>query len=279
MAHLLFAIPYRHVVFRAAAGVLALFIFFAIVTGVLPVGCLVSGGTACARTTVVATPAAQPRIEVASVPTGLVKVATVTIEPPKSQLPTIGHNELIAQTFSALKFDLAPVEDKGGSLTARRVQTVAIRADGQPEVTAMALAETPAAPPTPPAVEAATTIADGGTEAQLPRIKIAGADAFAEADAAAAKLVADAMPEETTPVAKAKAVAPKAVAAKTSGSSAVVTGNGANARSKPSKSAGVAFALAGGTRVTVIDDTHGWLQVRDAKGRVGWMYKDYLDRG
>jgi hypothetical protein len=59
----------------------------------------------------------------------------------------------------------------------------------------------------------------------------------------------------------------------------IVAGAGVNVRSGPSKSSGVEFALSGGVEVTLTGAaSQGWLELRDARGRTGWAYEDYLLR-
>lgn len=55
-----------------------------------------------------------------------------------------------------------------------------------------------------------------------------------------------------------------------------VTGSGVTVRSGPGKSNKQLFNLAGGSDVTVLDDSKGWLKIKDAKGRTGWAYKSYI---
>jgi SH3-like domain-containing protein len=55
-----------------------------------------------------------------------------------------------------------------------------------------------------------------------------------------------------------------------------VTGSGVTVRAGPGKSNKQLFNLAGGSEVTVADESKGWLKITDAKGRTGWAYKDYV---
>ena len=55
-----------------------------------------------------------------------------------------------------------------------------------------------------------------------------------------------------------------------------VTGSGVTVRAGPGKSNKQLFNLASGTEVAVLDDSKGWLKIKDPKGRTGWAYKDYL---
>ena len=68
--------------------------------------------------------------------------------------------------------------------------------------------------------------------------------------------------------------APKA--AKMASNIRIIAGQGVNVRSGPGKSKSKLFALPGGTEVTIGESNHGWLEITDAKGRTGWVYKDYL---
>lgn len=56
----------------------------------------------------------------------------------------------------------------------------------------------------------------------------------------------------------------------------IVGGSGVNVRSGPSKASAKLFALAAGQEVTVTGEDKGWLQVLDAQGRSGWIYKTFL---
>ena len=64
--------------------------------------------------------------------------------------------------------------------------------------------------------------------------------------------------------------------ASASAATATVKGQGANVHAEGSSSSRTLFALPGGSKVTVGSNSHGWIQVTDAKGRTGWMYKDYV---
>lgn len=55
-----------------------------------------------------------------------------------------------------------------------------------------------------------------------------------------------------------------------------VAGSGVTVRAGPGKSNKALFSLAGGSDVSVLEDSKGWLKVRDAEGRTGWAYKDYI---
>ena len=55
-----------------------------------------------------------------------------------------------------------------------------------------------------------------------------------------------------------------------------VAGSGVTVRSGPGKSNKALFNLAGGSEVTVLDDSKGWLKIKDADGRTGWSYKTYI---
>ena len=55
-----------------------------------------------------------------------------------------------------------------------------------------------------------------------------------------------------------------------------VAGSGVTVRSGPGKSNKQLFNLSGGTQVTVLDDSKGWLKIKDTQGRTGWAYKSYI---
>lgn len=55
-----------------------------------------------------------------------------------------------------------------------------------------------------------------------------------------------------------------------------VAGSGVTVRSGPGKSNKALFNLSGGSQVTVVDDSKGWLKIKDAQGRTGWAYKSYI---
>lgn len=55
-----------------------------------------------------------------------------------------------------------------------------------------------------------------------------------------------------------------------------VAGSGVTVRSGPGKSNKSLFNLSGGSQVTVLDDSKGWLKIKDAQGRTGWAYKSYI---
>lgn len=55
-----------------------------------------------------------------------------------------------------------------------------------------------------------------------------------------------------------------------------VAGSGVTVRAGPGKSNKALFNLSGGAEVSVLDESKGWLKVRDADGRTGWAYKSYI---
>lgn len=55
-----------------------------------------------------------------------------------------------------------------------------------------------------------------------------------------------------------------------------VASSGVTVRSGPGKSNKSLFNLSGGSQVTVLDDSKGWLKIKDAQGRTGWAYKSYI---
>jgi hypothetical protein len=259
----LFAISPRQLIARAGFGVAAVFLFFGVATGALPVQCLATTGTTfcptpagtvapAARTVLVARPSAAATIHARWAP-------AVTAE------PTISHNDLLASTFAVLKVDLrspaavaavttpAVSGADDGTLTTRVVKTTQIRVSpaGDVSVAEATPAQDPGAAPAP--LTAGLPIAAAAT----PKVTT-----IAVAKPAAAVVA---------PV-KVASVAPV-----TGGSSAVVRGAGANVRSSPSRQDGsVLFALAGGDKVKVLEDHRGWLHVVDSRGRSGWIYQDFI---
>lgn len=55
-----------------------------------------------------------------------------------------------------------------------------------------------------------------------------------------------------------------------------VAGSGVTVRAGPGKSNKALFNLSGGAEVSVLDESKGWLKVRDGDGRTGWAYKTYI---
>lgn len=55
-----------------------------------------------------------------------------------------------------------------------------------------------------------------------------------------------------------------------------VASSGVTVRAGPGKSNKALFNLSGGAPVSVLDDSKGWLKVKDTDGRTGWAYKTYI---
>lgn len=55
-----------------------------------------------------------------------------------------------------------------------------------------------------------------------------------------------------------------------------VASSGVTVRSGPGKSNKALFNLSGGAEVSVLDESKGWLKVKDTDGRTGWAYKTYI---
>jgi SH3-like domain-containing protein len=55
-----------------------------------------------------------------------------------------------------------------------------------------------------------------------------------------------------------------------------VASSGVTVRSGPAKGHKALFNLSGGSEVSVLDESKGWLKVQDAEGRTGWAYKSYI---
>lgn len=273
----------RNLLFRTLVATAAVFLFLGFATGALPVKCLTEGLTSCGAVPSVAPKSAEaaapPRLPTASQQP--VQVAVV------DSSPTLTDNAVITDSFALLHFDPTPQTALATSwkstaaaddneLTSRTVKTVAIHADGTPDVE---VASAPQVPETPATDAKPTEIAEA-SPVTLPRVDPlvapASDDAEAAIDAAAPSPVATkpapivqklALVEETPPVKPKKT---------TSSKYATVTGQGANVHSSDKSASSVVFALAGGSRVTVLESSHGWIHITDAKGRSGWMYKDYL---
>ncbi len=69
---------------------------------------------------------------------------------------------------------------------------------------------------------------------------------------------------------------PAAAAPAKAASGKKVASSGVTVRSGPGKGNKSLFNLAGGSPVTVLDDSKGWLKIKDAQGRTGWAYKSYI---
>ena len=72
-------------------------------------------------------------------------------------------------------------------------------------------------------------------------------------------------PPAAEPAAPAKATSLKKVAS-----------SGVTVRSGPGKSNKSLFNLSGGAAVSVLDESKGWLKIKDTQGRTGWAYKSYI---
>lgn len=193
-------------------------------------------------------------------------VAAVSSEPHVAtplaahQPASIAGNDLIAATFSALDSGLImqPAE-----LVSRKVRTVAVGADGQPA------ADTPSVAPLVPE-ETAEASAEPSVVAEPSEAPVAAEPSSVEQPSTQ---VAEAPSEPSSADVGATAYAP------VKGGTALVTGKGANVRSKPQKGGSeVLFALAGGTEVTVVETSKGWSRVVDERGRSGWIWNDLLRR-
>jgi len=68
----------------------------------------------------------------------------------------------------------------------------------------------------------------------------------------------------------------EAAAPTKSSASKKVASSGVTVRSGPGKSNKSLFNLSGGSAVTVLDESKGWLKIKDPQGRTGWAYKSYI---
>jgi len=263
MSHPLAAALSQNPLVRAALVTTALFVFLGAATGALPVQCLATGVAACTappvqKAAIVPLPAAKAPIAVAEVePASL---------PPSA--PTLTDNTVVSSTFALLNAgpqavqppaplasvpaDAAAPSSMEDGLHTRVVQTTAIHVSD--------IAATPATPAAPPASSASAPLAPVAPLSAPP--------------AGSSLLTASVSDADITPAAKPKpaVVAPP----KPHIAGVTITGQGANVRSSPTMGAGVLFALAGGTRVVVLGNQRGWLQVKDPRGRTGWVYSDFV---
>ncbi len=248
--------------------------------GVIPQACR-NGFVICTASAPVKLPAAEAAVPspveaapAAEVPAPAISsaepAATAEIAPLEPQAPletamverepaSIARNDLIAQTFAALEMTLGTAASE---LTARKVRTVAIDADGMP-------------------------VADGSEdETQVAAASSAEPAAEASSEEPAPVQIAEA--EEPEPVASSEEPAeqaveknePSAVAyAPVRGGTAVVGRQGGNVRSLPqTKGSDVLFALARGSEVTIVEMHKGWAKIVDDRGRSGWIWDDLLTR-
>ena len=251
---------------RAAVVTVALFVFLGAATGALPVQCLATGVAACAA------PPAQ-KAAVAPQPTPKPIVVTASLDT-KAPVPlSLTNNEVVTSTFALLGVELkAPqspaslatsppgpstVQDPDTGLQTRVVQTTVIHVSDL-------------APPSSASAEPAAAPLASSSSLLDPIVPLA-------APSAPHVVVASVSTPPATPPAKPKtivAVTPKVVHV----ASATITGQGANVRSSPTAGNNVMYALAGGTKVVVLGDQRGWLQVKDLRGRTGWVYSDFVSR-
>ncbi|MBN9304553.1 MAG: hypothetical protein BGO82_12405 [Devosia sp. 67-54] len=251
--------------------------FLGVASGVIPVGCLMTGSCKPPATPAeTAVAKLQPPAPAGT--EGKVQMVKPVVQ---KATPSLSHNDVLAATFAQLKVDLQPPTATttpnsstttvatatppqgvpGGSkinpdsgLTTRMVRAVTVNPDGTPNLSGMA--EAYAEPsrliaPRSPAVEAAARIGAG----QMPVIE--------------AQAVAELKP----------AKASDAAAAPAGTGNATVLGAGANVRVSPGKGGRVLFALNGGERVTVVESKRGWLKIKDDQGRTGWIFSDGVKRG
>jgi hypothetical protein len=260
----------RNLLMRTLIATAAVFLFLGFATGALPVRCLTQGLTSCGAVPSVPVPKGDTAAPIRFAP---LPAATVKVAATEPAAPTLTDNEVVSATFATLQPALqalppaastfrstAAVDDT--PLATRTVKTVSIHADGTPATVSVS---------EPPATEVATA----SLPSVAPLVAPASDDAAAAIDAAAPSPVT-AKPQAAQKLALVEEpVAPKPK--KTSASKfSVVSGQGANVHASAGSSSKVVFALAGGTKVTVLETSHGWIHITDPKGRGGWMYKQYL---
>jgi len=269
----------RNLLVRVGAAAVAVVALLGVVTGALPVSCFARGAISCSTTAsgdAVQTPAeaqVQPQIAPVDVPIVVVKTKTVSLE---TTAPTITHNDLVAATFALLPPELLappaakstpPASPENSAPAVRVVKTTPIRV----QQTQVATIDTPA-------VVAAESIAASSAPASPDEPVVQLPIAYANELSGPAPNTSSVQASSAEAVAEAEPSAPPPKAAPKSDSKhMVVTGQGANVRSSPTKGkSGVLFALAGGESVAVGEDIRGWLHVTDGKGRSGWVYQDFL---
>lgn len=266
MAHPMFGGSFGNPVLRASAITVLVVGVLAAATGALPVQCFT--GTICGPEKPATTP--LPKLVNAPQPEKRIAVASVDSK------PTLTRNDVIAATFAQLDVTLpapaqtlpkeviTPTADAASEtdLKTHVVRTVSIRPDGTPlQVASVDAGPTPLVPKVESAVEVAAV------------------------DEPSPALVTK--PDEDVQVAAAEPAevsAPKVDAAPAvhlaAGDVGLINGGGANARNLPSKAKGkVLFTLGPGASITVVErKTSGWLKITDPKGRMGWIYEDYVSK-
>jgi hypothetical protein len=263
LAHDILARLRDSLLLRASVATVAGIVLLGVASGALPLTCF-TGLAACQAGSVAdaASGPADPRPTIA--PGGEsgagARVTTVAEIAP----PTLTRNDVVGATFAMLEIDLSPPPEEG-ELRTRKVRTVAIGPDGTPEGFAA-----PAPLAASPAASSDTTQVATAAAAEPAAPEPQGGVVASGTPSAAAR-------QHATAVATELAVKPPAAAADTG--KAVVKGSGANIRSSPSKSKSkVLFSLAGGERVSVGADEHGWLKITDDQGRSGWVWEELLTR-
>ncbi len=273
MSQVLVATLSRSPIARAGYVTAAIFLLLGLATGAVPLHCL-SGACAALPVPDAATlvaplgfpPAAKAVSSPGAAPMQVAAVAPAPVVAPDAG-PTLTKNEVVASTFALLKVDLTPASaapaplvapatavasndatsDSDSGLRTRVVHTTAIRVD--------------------------TSSATG-----QPKVEVAEAMPADASDAIDSAVGPEPAPAKATAIAYAEPPAPKAKVK--SAPAATIKGQGANIRSTPSKSSSkVLFALNGGEKVTVLSSSHGWLQIKDDRGRTGWVYGDFVARG
>ena len=260
----------RNLLVRTLIATAAVFLFLGFATGALPVRCLTQGLTSCG-----AVPSVPPINSNAAAPAAA-QPAVVQMAAAEPLGPTLTDNEVVAATFAVLQPQL-PVAATASTfrstaasddtpLATRTVKTVTIHADGTPNTGASA--------PEVPATQVAET-SPATLPTVAPLVPTADEDAAAAIDAVAPAVVAK--PQAVQKLALAdEPPPPKPKKASAGGKSSVVTGQGANVHESSKNASKVLFALAGGSKVTVLDSNRGWIHITDGKGRSGWIYKQYL---
>jgi hypothetical protein len=266
MSHSLAAALSQNPLVRAALVTIALFVFLGAATGALPVQCLATGVAACAAPpaarTIIFPTDAKPTAEIAQVEASSVPVP----------VPSLTNNEVVSSTFAVLNAALQAPQSVTSLATIPASATASSAPDDGLRTRIVQ-----------------TTVIHVSDIGSSPNVRVPDPLAASSAPAAALPTVAPLAPPAGSPIITASLpttdttppVKPKPaviVAPKPHVSNVTITGQGANARSSPTMGAGVLFALTGGTKVVVLGDQRGWLQVKDPRGRTGWVYSDFVSK-
>jgi SH3 domain-containing protein len=277
----------RSLLVRALVATAAVFAVIALATGALPINCLAGAGSCAAHAAVevktlppdpsAAEPQAKPTLQ-----QQVLADLTATTD------PTLTHNEVVTKSFALLNTSLAtPLNSASVPTTAaiaasasnpddmnapkvRTVKTVSIRADGTPDTGTVAVDTSAASQPETQVAEVVPTVAP----------LVAPASSAEPVALPKSPTVVPAVPKhvaEVEPAVIKAAPSPKKVPiVRATGKGGTVKGAGANVHADARSASSVVFAITGGSKVKVLGSSKGWVHITDAKGRSGWIYKDYI---